>query len=374
MHIAFLIRCLSPGGAERAATALANQMTRCGHKVTILCLTGTDCFYETDPEINIRYLNSDPAELTAGIRRLTDLLQRSRTIRKAVREIGPDVLVGMSWMMSVYAVFSTCGTPVASIGTERSNPFILNKSRVNSFLRQFAAKHCDGFVCQTEKARSFFSSAAQRKIRIIPNGIFNPEVFNTPVPYEREKIITALGRLDDNKGYDVLIRAFALVRARRPDYTLCIFGDGEKRDDLLSLAASLGVADAVRLPGTDKSAIRKIAASSVFVLSPRSEGMPNALIEAMAVGVPCVSTRCDMGPEELIRDGVNGLLVPVDDPDSMAKAILRVLDDPQLQTDLSHAAVAIRSTHAVEPVTDRWLRLFDEVRSAKCGKARNYKK
>ena len=359
MHIAFLIRSLATGGAERAATALASEMARTGNCVSILCLTGTDSFYPMESSVNVRYLNMDWIEQESGVKRIAALLRRARRVRKAVRETKPDILVGMSWMMSVYAVFCTAGSATVSIGTERSNPFVLNDSRTNAMLRRFAARRCDGFICQTARAKSYFPKSAQKKIAVIPNAIFNPEIKNLSVPKDREKQITALGRLDWNKGFDVLLRAFALVHAELPRYTLCIFGDGELRNDLQALAETLQVADSVRFPGTDPQAVRTIAASSVFVLSSRSEGMPNALMEAMAAGVPCVSTRCDMGPEELITDGVNGLLVPTDDPHAMAQAILRILKNPALGAALSCGARSLRDTHALEQITKQWLAYFN---------------
>ena len=358
MHIAFLIRSLSPGGAERATTSLANEMVRLGNTVTILCMTGSECFYDVEDKVTIRYLNMKSAEAESGVRRLLDLWNRSREICKVVCQIRPDVLVGMSWMMSVYAALCQGAASTVTVGTERSNPFVLNDSFINSLLRKFAAARCSGFVCQTEKARSFFPKRTQKKIRIIQNGVFNPEVYYTSVPNIRAKTITALGRLDRNKGFDVLLNAFAQVHRSHPQYELLIFGDGALRQALQDQAETLQLHDSVRFCGADPMAIHTIAASSVFVLSSRSEGMPNALIEAMAAGVPCVSTRCEMGPEELIEDGVNGLLVPVDDAGAMSAAICRILDDSRLSDSLSSAALLIRKTHDPASKAGEWINYF----------------
>ena len=358
MHIAFLIRSLSPGGAERAATSLANEMVRIGHTVTILCMTGGETFYETDESVMIRYLNMDSIENESGVRRINALLRRSRELHKITAELQPDILVGMSWMMSVYAALCTRGTGAVSVGTERSNPFILNDNRINTALRKFAARRCVGFICQSEKARSFFPKRIQKKIRIIQNGIFNPEVFNTSVPNIREKTITALGRLDQNKGYDVLLDAFASVHQKHPQYALCIYGEGELRQALQDRADALRLSQAVHFCGVDPMAIHKVAASSVFVLSSRSEGMPNALIEAMAAGVPCVSTCCEIGPRELIEDGVNGLLVPVDDVEALSRAVCRIIEDTALSESLSQAALELRQTLDPAVKAAEWIDYF----------------
>ena len=364
MKISILIRTPDAGGAERAATTLANEFSRAGHAVTLLCLTGSASFYPTDPEVTVRYLNKDASG--AGKRaKPTVLLQRAAALKTFLKTEKPDVLVCMSWSTTLYGIACTSSVSTICVGTERANPYVLNANRLTTFLRRFSAKKCDGFVCQTERARSFYPPAAQSKITVIPNGIFNPIVYDTSVPNKRDNVITACGRLDQNKGFDVLLRAFASVRAAGFDGVLRIFGDGESREELTALAQRLQIEDRVDLPGADPEAIRKIARSAVFVLSSRSEGMPNVLIEAMAAGVPCVSTRCDMGPAELIEDGVNGLLVPVDDADEMAQAILRILRDDALSKTLSDHALLLRRTHDPAAIAAKWIAYFEQLLHAK---------
>lgn len=359
MKIAILIRTPDAGGAERAATSLANEFSRVGHNVTLLCLTGSESFYPTDSSIIVRYLNKD----ASGSKKRANpavLLHRVKALRRFLKAESPDILVCMSWSTTLYGIVCTSGVSTLCIGTERANPYVLNANCLTTFLRRFSSKKCDGFVCQTERARAFYPKAAQAKIAVIPNGVFNPLVFETSVPNDREKVITACGRLDRNKGFDVLLDAFSKVLAVCPGYTLRIFGEGPSRGELTAQAKRLRISESVDLCGTDPEAIRSIARSSVFVLSSRSEGMPNALIEAMAAGVPCVATRCDMGPEELIEDGVNGLLVPVDDAEKMAQSILRVLQDKSLEHSLSANALHMRQTHAAASIAASWLRYFEK--------------
>ena len=343
MKIALLIRTLDAGGAERAASALANAFAQTGHAVTILCLTGSKPFYPIDPSVTVRYLNVGK---TDGTRRANPavLLRRANALRQYVRTQEPDVLVCMSWSASLYGIVCTKGVSTLCIGTERANPFVLNANRVTTLLRRFSAVRCDGFVCQTERARAFYPRAAQEKIAVIPNAVFNPLVYETSVPNERDKVITACGRLDRNKGFDVLLDAFALVHADCPAYTLRIFGEGECRGELAAQAMRLQISDFVDMPGADPEAILAIARSSVFVLSSRSEGMPNALIEAMAAGVPCVSSRCDMG-----------------DPQALAQAILRILHNPDLSEALSANALRIRESNDLSAIAALWIAYFDRL-------------
>lgn len=357
MHIAFLILQLCSGGAERSTTSLANQMAKLGHRVTILALMGDGSFYPTE-KVDVRFLKLPELPQGKSFSRLRAVMNRAVSLRRIVRELQPDILVGMSHIMSAYAAFCTKGTRTVSVGTERANPFVLYAGKAMNLLRKTTSICCDGFVCQTEKAKSFFPKSTQRKAAVIPNAVFNPLVFQTTVPTEREPVITALGRLDENKGFDVLIRAFAKLHGEFPNYTLRIFGEGASRSALRKLVDALSLTHAVSLPGVDEQAILQIARASVFVLSSRSEGMPNALIEAMAAGVPCVSTRCDNGPKELILDGVNGLLVAVDDENEMCDAICRILRNKELSESLSAQALTLRKTHGIEAITQQWLNYF----------------
>ena len=359
MNIAILIRTLEAGGAERAASSLANAFASAGHAVTILCLTGSGSFYPISSDVTVRYLNEDSA---GGGKRaaFSALRKRFCALRRFVRTQKPDVLMCMSWSTTLYGIACTAGVSTLCVGAERANPYVLDASAATTFLRRVSAVLCGGFVCQTERARAFYPRAARAKIAVIPNAIFNPLVYDISVPNERTKTVAACGRLDRNKGFDVLLDAFAAVHRAYPAYRLCIFGEGACRGELTAQAQKLGIADAVDLPGADPQAIRTIAQSAVFVLSSRSEGMPNALIEAMAVGVPCVSTRCDMGPEELIDDGVNGLLVPVDDAEAMAQAVMRVLSCAELADTLGKNALQVRRTHALPAVAAQWTRYFSD--------------
>ena len=352
MHVAFLVRKMESGGAERAAAALVSQFASLGHTATLFVLLGRTSFYTLHENVQVVYLQPNDASEKFGT------VQRAAKLRKLLRNMHPDVLVGMSPFMSAYAAICSAGLHTAAVGTERANPFILYADRRTTLLRKITSLLCKGFVCQTEKALSFFPSSVRRKAAVIPNAVFNPLVYDTSVPNEREKVITALGRLDHNKGFDVLLRAFALIRAEMPDYTLTIYGEGEERDALHALALQLNVAPYVSMPGNRSDAILQIARSSVFVLSSRSEGMPNALLEAMASGTPCVSSRCEIGPEELISDGENGLLVPVEDAAALSDAVLRILRDDALSAFLSRHALSIRRTHDIGTITDQWLRYF----------------
>ncbi len=353
---------MGSGGAERSVSALSSHLSKT-EDVTVFVVSGDSSFYPFSEKVNVKYLSQPELPRSKSPKRITAVIRRAFAIRKAVSRENPDVLVGMSHIMSAYAVFCTVFTKCIAIGTERSNPFKFHSGKLITLLRKCTSLLCDGFVCQTKKAASFFPASVQKKCAVIPNAVFNPHVFETEVPAVREKNITALGRMEKYKGFDVLLHAFRLINEKYPEYTLTIFGEGKEMPSLISLSEELGIKNKVIFPGTDENAVEKISKSSVFVLSSRFEGMPNALIEAMASGVPCVSADCDMGPCELIENGTNGFLVPVDSFEGIADAVIKILGDKQLSDKFSRNSLKIRDSHSISAVCDKWISYFRSCKS-----------
>jgi len=368
MKIAFLIHNLSSGGSERATCALANFFYCNNNDVTIITIDGSASFYPLEEGITKIFLNMPAIPKGSPVKKVIAILKRFLAIRKNVKAFSPQVLIGMSHIMSFYAVSATMFTKTKSIGTERSNPYIYQNSKPFSLLRRLTSRLADGFVHQTKRASEFFPKNTMKKSIVIPNAVFNPLVSNIKQPFIREKTITAMGRLNYAKGFDILIDAFSRIEDQIKDYKLVIYGEGDEKESIEKLIKVKNLTDRVELPGAVPDAIINISKSSLFVLSSRFEGMPNALMEAMACGVPCISTKCPMGPEELIEDGVNGLLVPVEDAESIANAIIEVIMNKDFADKLSKNAYQIRNTHSVGSIGQQWLDYFQVV----IGKADKY--
>ena len=358
--IAFLILGMKCGGSERAAASLCNHFASVGADVTLFVLTGTESFYPLDSKVNAVFLNSELPS-SGSLKRLFGILSRAFMLRKKIKEAHPDVLIGMSCIMSVYAYFCTFFTKIKAVGTERSNPYEYMNNPVTTFMRRAGAVLCDGYVHQTHSAMEFFPKCTHKKSAVIQNAVFNTAVYDFEVPKVREKTVTTMGRLIPEKGFDVLIEAFSAVSRELPEYKLVIMGEGPLKENLKNLAKEKGLEDRVIFTGAVSDAVKRCSESSLFVLSSRSEGMPNALLEAMACGVPCVSTDCRMGPSELIENEVNGLLVPVDDAEAMAQAMLRILKDKELSEKLSSNALKIRETYSLDSVCKKWLSYLSEL-------------
>lgn len=361
MRIGFLISNLSAGGAERATSSLANYFSQHGHEVEIITFKDSDSFYTLEDKVTHLRLGFDEIALSLSLKRIFGALKRMFKIRSFIKKRKLDVLIGMSFSMTWYTVFATKFTKTKSVGTERNNPYKYKATKINSFLRKFFYKFCDGYVFQTKKSSLFFTDKLKKRDIIIPNAIFNETVYKLTVPEKREKLICAVGRLNEQKRFDILIDAFASIAEKIPEHRMIIFGEGDLRKELEERVASYSLEERIFLPGTDPEAVKVVNHADVFVLSSDLEGMPNVLMEAMAMGVPCVSTRCDMGPEELIENEKNGLLVDVGSTQQIAQAMFGIIKNPDLSEKLSSNARELIRTHSIDAISEKWLNFLKSI-------------
>jgi glycosyltransferase involved in cell wall biosynthesis len=193
----------------------------------------------------------------------------------------------------------------------------------------------------------------RRPVLVIPNAVTAPAAM-IPPPEQRRPRIVGMGRLSPEKGFDVLVRAFAQLSPWYPDWTLQILGAGPQRQELERLADSLGIRDNVQWAGWVDRPETVLLESSVFVLPSRYEGFPNALLEAMACGLPCIASDCESGPAEIIRNGLDGLLVPPDNVDALADALRQLVADQARRTQLGRHAVDVTPRFGREAFFARW--------------------
>ena len=361
MKIGFLINDLSQGGAERATVSLANCFEAHSHHSVIITFKKCESFYSVDDGVEIISADFEEIEHSASLRRLTDSVKRMVSLRRFIKKQKLDVLIGMSFSMTYYAVFATKFSKTKSVGTERSNPYVYKATRLNTILRRLFYRLAGGYVFQTQKAAGFFEKKKLSKGVVIRNAIFNQKIYELEPPEKRDNIIYSAGRLSAEKRYDLLIRAFADIADRFPEHSLVIFGEGKEREKLERIIDETGMAGRVSLPGADENAVIKINSGCLFVLSSDFEGMPNALMEALAMGVPSISTRCDMGPEELIEDGVSGILTEVGSEKQLADAMAKVLGDEELAQRLSLNGRKLLKESSIDEIGRQWLEYLRSV-------------
>ena len=363
MKIAIMITSLSTGGAERTAVALSNWLVNNGNKTYLINLGTNEKNYEIDSKV-ILYNKRKSYNLFEKIFSIVDVI-------KYLNNIKPDIIFEMLYKPIKYAIVNKLfNRKQVLIGSERANP---EKRR---WFRRITTSVCypllcDGYIFQTEKVKKMFIKKIQNRGIVIGNAISNPDVYKICKEKNPDKIITSAGRLTKQKGFDILIKAFAKVHEIYPEYKLVIYGEGEERKNLESIIESLGLINSVFLPGVSKNYLNKVAKSDIFVMSSRFEGMPNALLEAMAIGMPCISTDCVAGPSELIRDYQNGILVKVDNIDEISEKIIQLINNPKLKNKISINAKQVINEHSQDIIYQKYNDYFFKVYKLKNNKNKN---
>ena len=355
-NIVLIMSRLGFGGAERVAVSFCNWIVEnTNDKVTILKFDNDDSAYELDDRVNVINFEKNSSN------RVMAIINRYRFCKKNLKKLNANLVFAMFYQTELYAYFSKpCNCKV--IGSERCN--VLELSNLKKHITYYAAKKCDGFIFQTEGIKKTFPIKVQKNSTVISNAISNKKVYDINV-HNKENVITAMGRLNSQKGFDTLIKAFSIVNKKNSSYILKIFGEGSDRDILQNLIDNLNLHDYVQLCGTKSDAINDVANSKIFVLSSRYEGMPNALIEAMATGTACISTDCKFGPSELIDDGKNGLLVPVDDVEVLAEKILFLIENENVRKNIEKNAIEIRKKLNANTIYKKYYDYFVGVKNEK---------
>jgi len=350
--IALYIGSLQKGGAERVMANLADYLHERGYRVILVTTYRREEEYPVSE--GICRIISEPEERELGKGRIKNLFVRFGKLRRIWKEQKPDVILSFIGKSNFRAILSSFGLGIPVAVSVRSQPAREYGTPIMRFLARTLFYKADGVILQTRECFSFFPKGIRKKAVILKNPI-NPLFFRERYRGEREKTIVTVGRVDENKNHRMLIDAFSRLAEEFPDYKLIIYGDGDQRQKLLSLVEELEMQGRIFLPGNVENVPEVIYKTRVFVLSSNKEGMPNALIEAMVMGLTVVSTDCPCGgPAELIDHGVNGLLTPVGDEKSMKENLQFVLKNMQIADSMGEKASITGEIYHPSKVLGEW--------------------
>jgi len=362
-RLMFVISTLSSGGAERVISELANMFNGKYHVGLLTLASRKPDHYVLNPGVERISLDlmGDSASIWQGVH---NNLMRIWMIRRAINRFKPDVVVSFLAQTNVCVLAALFGTSIPVIVSERTDPRRHYVSRRWDVARRLLYPFAAHLVVQTEGvaewARSFVPC---ERVAAIPN--FVRSLPYTHVEHRSCNALLAVGRLTFEKGFDILIRAFAVSGLSAQGVTLTILGEGPERTALTHLAASLGVGDAVLLPGLVSDPERWMAQAAIFVLPSRYEGFPNVLLEAMAMGCAVIAADCDSGPRNIVRHGTDGILVPPEDVDALADALVSLIGNRERRECLGKAAMEVRNRFAHERIFEQWQNLIEGVIDAR---------
>lgn len=357
--IAFYCSSLTKGGAERVFANLAEYFYQKGY--TVYMVTQYRLADEYVISKGITRVISDLTPEETGQGRIQNFIKRFKKLRGIFKELRPDIVFSCNGKNNLMAMASNTFLRNKVVISVVADPKMEYPTKLMRFLAKTYFAHADGIVLQTNEAKAFFPKRIQKKSVILPNSL-NPVFLKPRYEGERKKEIVAVGRLDENKNHAMLIDAFAGLAEKFKEYTVTIYGEGESRDTLERKIEKLGLQNRVFLPGRTDAIEDKIYQSSLFVMTSDTEGMPNALIEAMSLGLPVISTDCPCGgPGELIQHGENGYLVPVRDTEALYRQMYYCLMHVSEMEETGRKAADIQKTMHPESVNRAWEKYFNQV-------------
>lgn len=358
MRIALVITALGAGGAERVMITLANSWAARGWEVTLITFEPPDTppYYPVDRRVELCQLGV--ASVSRPLwRALRHGVRRVRALRAVLCARDPDLVISFLAKINVLTMLATRGLSVPVVVSERNNPRRQLFRPTWRWLRErlYGVAHC--VVTPSRGVLESFPPAIRRRGRVIPNPV---DVTAPVAPRRGTRQLVAVGRLVHQKGFDLLLDAFARIAPEHPEWTLVIWGEGELRAALEAQRDRLGLTQRVRLPGLTERPGQWVEDAEVFVLSSRFESFGNVITEAMVAGLPIVSFDCPWGPGDILADEVDGLLVAPESVEALAAGMRRLIADPELRQRLGEAAVQGVQRFRQDAIVARWDALVRE--------------
>lgn len=332
-----IVNCLTlkKGGTERVISNLVNDYLVHGHHISLVTATIGDIQYEFDNRVQI--IRLDKREKQAKQNKFIRFLRRRKALNKQIKILQPNLIISFLPEPNFLVLSLTKKYNFKTVISVRNDPNIEYKNIFYNVLMRMLYKQADGIVLQTIEAKEYFkfSDEIYNKSIIISNPVSNA-FLSYKIGSNRDNRIVTVGRLFKQKNHKLLINSFYSISEEFPSITLHIYGDGILKNELVEQISKLGLNQRVFLEGITNNLIEEIYNARIFVLSSDYEGMPNSLLEALALGIPSISTDCEIGgPRALIKHNYNGLLVSPNSEEQLSKAIETLLSDNKLSKQFS---------------------------------------
>lgn len=360
------IGTLSSGGAERVLSILSDTFIQ--HYDQVIYLTWIDVpdFYTINPQVKRICVEKECNS--------KNLLKKILWFRNYIKAENPCAVLSFLAPFNILVCLSLMTVNVKIIVAERNDPRFVWNSFFQRYLRRFAYMFADGILEQTDNNRNYFTGSLLAKTSVIHNPVLMDDSYvGLALRTEKKHSIVSVARLKPQKNPEMQLKAFKNFLKSHPDYTMTMYGEGDYRGKIESAINDLGLQGKVLLPGAVSGVWNLIVEAKCFVMSSWYEGMPNALIEAMCLGLPCVSTKVS-GAVDFIDSGYNGILVDLDNHLSMSKAMSRICDDNLLANRLGTNAVNLYTKLNQEVISKLWIDYIDDIISDNNGQTENQRR
>lgn len=363
MHLVLIISSLNVGGAERVLSNLANYWSKKGHRVSLLTLASPSAvpYYELHPEIELIQLDLFGEGLSVG-KRILSVMKRLWVLRQSIKRLAPDAIISFVDIVNILTLIASINLNIPIIISERTDPNVYKIPQLYDWLRSKVYPYCYKLIIQTQSVADYFPRKFREFINIIPNPVKVPLALKSIEGNSVEKIVT-VGRLVESKDHQLLIRVFSKIMQSYPHLSLTIYGEGPEYQNLQKLIDELNLRDYVFLPGAVQNIQAKLLDADLFIFPSKYEGFPNALCEAMAVGLPVIVSNCS-GNIAVVQDGIDGRVFSIGDQDRLEQLMIELIEDQEQRLRLAMEAKKIAERFSEDKVYQMWDKtLNDAVKS-----------
>ena len=367
MNITLVSSSLTKGGAERVVASLAQGLSAAQHSVSIVVKhERSDQEYDPGERVQVIRLPERSARRLHLWKRFGNAFSRRLDLRRAILDTNPDVVVAFTTIMNVRVLLALRGVNVPVVVSERNNPNMVKVKLKWRVLRRLTYSNASLLVSLSRGVDGCFDWMPAPKRAVIYNPL--PLDISTTLGEERALVLSpssryfvACGRLEHQKGFDLLIEAFASIARDLPQWELVILGEGSQRNSLSGQAIAHQIQDRLHLPGRVANPVAYFASCDVFVLSSRFEGFGNVILEAMYAGLPVVGFDCEYGPSEIIESGVNGFLVESGSITALAAAMSDLAKDEAMRLRIASQARERVSDFANATIIAQWISTLESI-------------